>query len=267
MENKRVGIVINELKDKNGEFSQNIKKWLEEKGCAVNEKNPFKDTDFTVVLGGDGTILEVAEKSALSNIPVIGINLGNLGYLTDAERGDCYTALQNVLNNEYKIEKRMTLEACMSADKDGKKILALNEFCVSKGVLSKIMIFEVYINNCYINSFKADGIIVSTPTGSTAYNLSAGGPILKPDSSMTAITPICPHDLFARPFVVPGDDRVCVKIVSEGKGILLTDGRVTTQLEEGDSVSITKSNHFVSVIKTGGNSFYEVLRKKMGREK
>ncbi|MDR1690197.1 MAG: NAD(+)/NADH kinase [Clostridiales bacterium] len=266
----------------------------------VSESELFSIPDFLIVLGGDGTILAAAEKAAQAGIPVLGINLGTLGYLTDADISEGFASIEKVLNGEYKIEKRMTLTASFviengrenkggkppsaqsefcenksatqphvfnefSANQTAKQPLALNEFCVSKGVLSRMITFSLSVNGSYINTYRADGIICATPTGSTAYNLSAGGPLLSPWSDMIAITPICPHDLFARPTVVSGTDVITIKIISGGDGeiVLSADGRHAAKLTHGSEVLIKASEYYMSIIKTNDLSFFDVLRKKM----
>lgn len=229
----------------------------------VSEKTFYSKSDFLAILGGDGTILHSAAKAAEYEKPIIGINLGTLGYLTDVEKSDAKSAFEKVFSKQYKIEKRMMLEAEFS----GGKFSALNDIYLSKGAESKMIRLDVYINEEYIDYYSADGIIFSTPTGSTAYNLSAGGPILKPDLEMIAITPICPHTLYARPFVISGEDVISVKIREgqRGDAFLAADGETKMLLKEGQIIKIKKSPLATATIKTNSLGFYEILRKKMGR--
>jgi len=271
---KSAGVVVNrKIKDADKHLSA-VVKWLEGNNCRAVTQDVFSSSDFLVVLGGDGTILNIASDAAFYNIPVLGINLGNMGYLTDADFADGFASLERVLNGNYKIEKRMTLTAetiCGGSKPplqggEKKDPLALNEFCVSKGHLSRMITFDISLNDSYINTYRADGIIAATPTGSTAYNLSAGGPVLPPDYDMIALTPICPHDLFALCSVVSGRDVITIKIVSGGENdiILSADGRHIAALELGDTVKIKASEHYMNIIKTNEMSFFDVLRKKMG---
>lgn len=278
---KKAGIIVNKSKDGALSYLKSVVKWLEAYGCIVildklsaeminrrsylKASEIFSNSDFLIVLGGDGTILSIAADAAFYSVPVLGINLGTLGYLTDADVSDGLASIEKVLKGEYIIEKRMTLTSECSAHGFIKKPLALNEFCVSKGVLSRMITFDVLINDSYINTYRADGMIVSTPTGSTAYNLSAGGPVLKPDGDMIALTPICPHDLFALCSVVSGGDRIKIKILSGGENdiIFSADGRHISRLEHNDFVEIKASEYYVSIIKTKDLSFFDVLRRKM----
>lgn len=277
---KKAGIIVNKSKREAYSYLALVVEWLErngcvpiwdihiakylKRGCGVSLSDVLKSSDFLIVLGGDGTILNIAADAAFYGIPILGINLGTLGYLTDADTLDGFNALQKVVNGEYQIERRMTLTAeCTSYG--GKHPLALNEFCVSKGVLSRMITFDLLLNDSYINTYRADGIIVATPTGSTAYNLSAGGPVLKPDGDMIALTPICPHDLFARCSVVSGTDIIKIKIISGGENdiILSADGKHIARMEHNDIVEIKASKYYVNIIKTNELSFFDVLRKKM----
>jgi len=204
---KKVGIISNFDKDAGLKVTKTIADFLEQKGAdllmlenmakplnmgryAVSEKELYNESDFLVVLGGDGTILGAGRKAAIYDTPLLGINLGTLGYLTDVEKSGAKTSLEKVLKGDYKIEKRMILEGFISS-KGKSGILALNDVCIFRGSFSKIVKLNLFINNEYLYTYRADGVIISTPTGSTAYNLSAGGPILKPDVQMVVITPIC----------------------------------------------------------------------------
>ncbi len=265
-----VGIYSNAARDHNHSFAAEIVGFLSEKGCItllVTEQNEAeldklcKSADFIVILGGDGTLLSVSGVAAVHNTPLIGINLGHLGYLTDAERNGAFEALDKVLNGEFKCEKRMMLES-VGADK--KPHLALNDICVLRSNFSKTILFKLYINDEYIDCYKADGIIVCTPTGSTAYNLAAGGPILKPDCEMIAVTPICPHALHFRPAVISSED--CLKIVPSvptGECLLAHDGRSICELEQDSVLTVRRSRYYTSIIKTNGLGFYDILRQKM----
>ena len=226
-----------------------------------SEENLLKESEFVVVLGGDGTVLRCAEKTCIYERNLLGINLGNLGYLTDVEKDGAFDALENVLNHNFQIEKRMMLET----DIYGIHKIALNDIYISKGFYSKMLKLEVYINGEYIDTYCADGIIFSTPTGSTAYNVSAGGPILKPDAQMIAVTPVSPHILYARPFVISAHDVIQVTVCDNQNSdvILSADGENKAQIKNGDSIIIKRSDFYTSIIKTTGLGFYDILRRKM----
>lgn len=236
------------------------------KGISVSTTDEiYSKSDFVVVLGGDGTILRVARKAALYNTPILGINFGTLGYLADVERNDAIEAITKVLENQYTVEKRMMLEAflergCISHDIN----LALNEVCVTNLAYSRMISLDIQINGKYVDTVRADGIIVSTPTGSTAYNLSAGGPILSPDTELMTITHICPHTLYSRPIVVSGEDEIKIQVNGSFNNVQFTcDGQNGRPLRDRDVVVIKKSNYYTNIIKTTNLNFYDIMRRKM----
>jgi len=241
----RVQIVTNASKDQSGDYSREILDFLAAKGVVVTNSNP----DVAVILGGDGTILRYARQK--TNVPIIGINLGTLGFLTDVEKTEGLSALENVINGNYVTESRMMLEANTGQ-------AALNDVVIhSKSGLNT---FTIYINNTFWDTVRADGIIIATPTGSTAYNLSAGGPILLPNGKMIAITPICPHSLSSRPVVVGADE--IINIVSETEFFVTLDGDEQTIT---DNLTVKKSTYQAKIIKTVSkhpNHFHDILKRK-----
>ncbi len=279
---KKIGIITNIDKDPELVHTDEIAMWAEEKGCDVllnsslsrkigrgmpvsSTDELYENADFVVVLGGDGTILKVARGTAKYSTPILGINFGTLGYLADVEKADAKVAIEKVLEGNYKIEKRMMLEAyiergCVSHDTQ----LALNEVCVNNANISRMISLSVEVNDEYINTFRADGIIVSTPTGSTAYNLSAGGPILNTNTELMTITHICPHALYARPIVVSGNDVIKIRIAGDYSNTQLNfDGQNGERVKSGDVIVIKKSKYFTDIIKTTDLSFFDILRRKM----
>ncbi|MDR3090898.1 MAG: NAD(+)/NADH kinase [Clostridiales bacterium] len=276
---KKVGLIVNTSKDPDGAYTGEISGWLLANGCTpmlpddtlipgferfrVSLNEIFTVSDFLAVLGGDGTILQIAKSAAIFGIPVLGINLGTLGYLTDADPRNAFEALSRVVSGDFQVQRRMMLEAKGAGLPDSSPPLALNEFCVYKGSLSRLIILDVFINDAYMNRYRADGVIVSTPTGSTAYNLSAGGPVLTPDGNMIAITPICPHDILARSSVVSEGDVIRVEIARGDNIVFSADGRPVILLETGESVTIRAAKHRLDIITTHDYSFFDVLRRKM----
>ncbi len=277
---KKIGFVTNLDKDPHMRYTKQLVEWVKENGCiplvadAVGEVERddivtsgymYRNADFVVVLGGDGTILRVARRAAIYNVPIQGINIGTLGYLADCERNDAKEAIKNVIDGKFKTEERMMLEASIERGCNGHDTnVALNEVYVTNSVFSRVIKLGLEINDDYINSYRADGIIVSTPTGSTAYNLSAGGPILKPDTDLMAITHVCPHSLTSRPFVVSGNDIVKIKVESSYSNVVLNmDGQESIPLVNGDVVTIRKSRYVTKTIRTTQMSFYDILRNKM----
>lgn len=279
----KIGFITNIKKDHNLKYTKYLTGWIYNNGLMPVLTNKYfksldikaefsqpeemyKNVDFVVVLGGDGTILKVARRTALYNTPILGINFGTLGYLADVEKNDAVKAIENILNKNYSIEKRMMLETYIENNNKIKNIknLALNEVCISNSIFSKMIQISMEINGGFIDSYRADGIIVSTPTGSTAYNLSAGGPILKPETELMAITYVCPHALFSRPFVIPGEDIIKIKAIGEyTNAVLALDGQQSVNLSSKDTVVIKRSKYYASIIKTTNLSFYDILRRKM----
>ncbi|MDR1914258.1 MAG: NAD(+)/NADH kinase [Clostridiales bacterium] len=251
---KKIGIITNPEKDTNLAFTRELTGWIQDFACeAVIGDNIFEDSDAIFVLGGDGTILRAAGRAAVRRKPLLGVNLGRLGYLTDVDRPDAKRALTALLKGEYRIEKRMMLRI---EDSD---LLALNDVCITRSS-GKLIGIQLYINDEFIDEFRADGLIIATPTGSTAYTLSAGGPILKPDVEMIAITAICPHSLSLRPWVVSANDTVRV-MASDAR--LMVDGENIGCLEQKQNIVVCRSEHITEIIKTTTLGFYEILRRKM----
>ena len=270
---KKIGIFTNKNKDPELAFTDELIQWLVSKGCETTlafkdeiKDIPFKNLDFIVCLGGDGTLLKAAGEAAVHGVPLIGINLGNMGYLTDATRSEAESALEKVLRGEYKLDKRMMLNTDLSGYDRPEINLSLNEIYI-KGAGSKMMCVKLFINNEYIDSYRSDGIIFSTPTGSTAYNCAAGGPILKPDSDMIAITPICSHSLYTRPFVISADDCITVELSEPGAiyANVYADGKDIFTMGMKDCIQIKRSVYSTTIIKTNNLGFYDILRKKMIR--
>ncbi|MBZ4669120.1 MAG: kinase [Defluviitaleaceae bacterium] len=280
---KRIGLLPNVEKDIGLVNTAMILDWLEKKNCTINllevpaqllqrsdlaknENQLYRDSDFIVVLGGDGTFLGAARNAALYDTPILGINLGTLGFLAEVEKRSSLEALQKVLNGEYNIEKRMMLEASVyDCHNDERKFICLNDIGITRGSLSRIIDLKIFINDNFVDDYPADGIIISTPTGSTGYNLSAGGPILDPNTNMMVITPICPHSLYARSIVVSDGDIIKVQIGENfGCDVILTiDGQMGYHLKSNDIVTIQKSQYQTSLIKTSNYSFFDILRKKI----
>ena len=269
---RRVGIVYNENKDPSLIFTRRLEAWLAARGAApalidADETAYALDNDYDclVCLGGDGTLLKAAGGAAVRGIPLIGINLGNIGYLTDVQADGAEAALAKLLNGDYTSERRMMLDTDLTAYGVRGANPALNEVCIIKGVHTKMIRIKIWINDEYIDAYRADGVIIATPTGSTAYNLSAGGPILKPDGNMIAVTPICSHALYTRPFVISADDTVTVQVEeSRASDItLLMDGRHVIGMRDGDKILIKRSQYTTTIIKTNELGFYEILRQKL----
>lgn len=272
---ERFYIVTNDGKDKDRKITRHICDILEKSGktCFLSQKDEKKniipdtvpkELDCAIVIGGDGSLIEVA-RLVKSEIPILGINMGTLGYLTEVEISDLDEAIQKILDGNYQVESRMMLDG--SFEKRNSDI-ALNDIVVSRKGDLRVIHFNLYVNGAFLNSYEADGIIVSTPTGSTAYNLSAGGPIVEPTASMIVLTPICSHALNTSSIVLPAEDEIVIEI-GEGRNgreeeVFVTfDGADMVELRTGDKVTITKSRHETKLMKLSEVSFLEILRRKM----
>ena len=272
---ERFYIVTNDGKDKDRKITRHICDILKRAGktCLLaqkdEKKNIIPDTvprelDCAIVIGGDGSLIEMA-RLVKSEIPILGINMGTLGYLTEVEISDLDEAIGKILDGNYQIESRMMLEGSFEkADSD----IALNDIVVSRKGDLRVIHFNIYVDGAFLNSYEADGMIVSTPTGSTAYNLSAGGPIVEPTASMIVLTPICSHALNTSSIVLPAEDEIVIEI-GEGRNgreeeVFVTfDGADVVELRTGDKVTITKSQHETKLMKLSKVSFLEILRRKM----
>ena len=282
---KNIGLIANLDRDIGGKYLAEISTWLFEQGfkpiitaplepfvhteCRIMDvEKLYQASDFIVALGGDGTVLGASKLASKYDIPIMGINLGTLGYLTDAEEKGGIQALEKVIEGNFNTEKRMMLQAeILDADFNivNRRLLALNDVCVLRGSAPKVKTFTLNINGQFLDSYKADGVIIATPTGSTAYNLSAGGPILKPDIEIIAITPVCPHRMHSRPLVVSAGDVVTIEIKDsyEHEAVLTLDGQEHIILEKGQIVRVKKSQNYVTLIKTNNLGFYDILRTKL----
>lgn len=243
-----------------------------EPGLAEDYEPPIgSDVDGILVLGGDGTLLRAARNLSDRNIPLLGVNLGHLGYLAEIELHGLYSALNRLIAGEYTVENRMMLSGNVWVDgKITEQDIALNDIVLNRMGTLRVIDYEVFVNGEYLNSFTADGLIVSTPTGSTGYSLSAGGPIVSPTASTLILTPICPHTLNSRSIVFSGDDRIRIQIGKGRRGgddeaFVTFDGDHYVRLRTGDSVEIGKSARITKILKISQASFLEVLRDKLSR--
>ena len=224
-----------------------------------------EEVDLIVVLGGDGTMISTARLIGDRSIPVLGINYGGLGYLTEFRIEEMFVALEQILAGNYELDRRVTLrvEHCRG-DKTLSTNRVLNDVVINKAALARIIELEVWLNGLFVNNFRADGLIVSTPTGSTAYNLSAGGPIVFPSMNAVVVTPICPFTLSNRPIVVPDEAEIELILKTENEEVALTlDGQVGFQLQAGDRVKIRKSRTTFNLVEPPNRNYFDVLRDKL----
>jgi NAD+ kinase len=225
-----------------------------------------REVRFVIVLGGDGTLLGAARRVARYGVPILGVNLGGLGFLTEIPLRNLYPAVELMLDGRLEVETRLMLEAVVVREgTETCRFLVLNDVVINKGALARIIDLDVFINDQFLTTFRADGLIVSTPTGSTAYNLSAGGPILYPTMLSFILTPICPFTLTNRPILLPESHVVSITLSKRGEeGVSLTfDGQVGFDLFQGDKVIIQKAKEKLKLIKSPDQSYFEILREKL----
>lgn len=275
----------NESKDAGFQVTNVIKNYLEKNGDEViveimddekiygkEEAAFFDDTnrpDAIIVLGGDGTMLRAARDYVEEEIPLLGVNLGTLGYLAEVEKANIEHALEKLVNKDYFIEERMMLEG--NVLRDGNSVVytvALNDIGVLKAQPFRAINFDVYVNGQFLKSYGADGMIISTPTGSTGYNLSAGGPVVEPGADLLVLTPICPHTMTSRSIVLSGEDEVYIEIKEAKNGgvqdaFAMSDGAGHFELKTGDTIVMRRSDKRTRIIKLNRVSFLEILQRKM----
>ena len=278
---KNFHIITNEIKDKdlhittglqqiikeNGGTSQVF--LLEEKGKCLAEEAFLTDADCALVLGGDGTLLRVAKEASKKKIPVLGVNLGTLGFLAEVETNRMDQAIVKLMAGEYLTEERLMLEGRIFKKNDcDKASVALNDITTTRSGSLQIIHFSIYVNHKFLCSMSADGVILSTPTGSTGYNMSAGGPIAEPGAQLLILTPICAHTLNSRSIILRSDDVVEIVIDSGRNGSELTveasfDGNETEAMVTGDTLRICRSESTTTIVKLDERSFLEALHRKM----
>jgi NAD+ kinase len=282
---KRIGITINASKPKARELVGKLLQLLEEKGATVYLESEMalqqarpeiglslaefsRKIDLVFVLGGDGTLLGVARQFAPFHLPILGINVGYLGFLSEAEPEHLATAVERVLAGDYCIEKRLMLETeLIRAEEVIERGIALNDVGIAKGSFGRMITCKVLMDGMYLATYAGDGLIVSTPTGSTAYSLSCGGPIVYPGMQTLLLTPICPHTLTSRPMVVPAESILEIQVSAVHHEIGMTiDGQLGYVLETGDRVKVQRSKYHTLLVKWQERSFFEVVRKKLQKE-
>ena len=262
-------VITNKSKDGSLEITQRIQKYIEAQGKAcvlADDGMSFpEDADCVLVLGGDGTLIRAARELRSHDVPILGINMGTLGYLTEVELQNIETALHQVIFEKPVVEERMMLKGSLNEQMED---IALNDIVVTRLGALRIIRFNIYVNGELLNTYQADGVIISTPTGSTAYNLSAGGPIVQPTASMIVITPICSHALNTSSIVLSSDAEIVIEI-GEGRdgeveeAVISFDGDHNVEVCTGDKIVIQKAADTTKLLKLSKVSFLETLRKKM----
>lgn len=269
---KSIGIIANSSKQNAVEQAEVLRDWLSDRGVEVFletelngdgfETREFASViDMVVVFGGDGTLLVAARLVKEYNVPIVGINLGGFGFMTVVNLNEMFHVMEIILRGEYKTSRRMMLDASV----EGKIYSVLNDIVISRGGLSRMVNLETFVDDKYLATFKADGLIISTPTGSTAYSLSTGGPIVFPELNSIIINPICPHTLTNRPIMLPPESTVKVALMDEEEGVKVAmDGQISSILKSGEAITVRKSEYYIDIVDSPRRGYLEVLRTKLG---
>ena len=279
---KKIGIVANIAKEKSPEYTAALREWLLKRGlevfleegiaakigclAGVERRRLWTLVDLIVVFGGDGTILRTARLVRERDVPIVGINLGVFGYLTEVNLDEMYSALTVILAGNFQVEKRMMLDVeIQGGEEPFREGTVLNDVVINRGTLSRIVELETAVDGRYLTTYKADGLIVATPTGSTAYSLAANGPIVFPEMDSIIINPICPHTLTNRPVILPGEAVIRVSLSSLEQGATVTlDGQLSYTVKYGDSITIRKSRYITTLVSSPHRDYLEILRTKLG---
>lgn len=266
---KNIGIYNNRIKDPDGRYEEETVRVLREKLkdvriIKVQSLLDVDDIDLLIVLGGDGTLLSAARIVSQREIPILGVNIGNLGFLTGTEVKDLSRAIENIEKGNFTIEERMMLKCSFEHNGEKKEFVALNDIVVSKGALSKILDFELFVDRNFCNRYRGDGIIITTPTGSTAYNLSAGGPIMYPTAEAIGVTAICPHTFGVRNLILNSRQVVEIRVDQEDEEFFLSvDGQEHVVFRENMEITIMKASYSCRILRLEDYNYFNVLRKKI----
>jgi NAD+ kinase len=279
---RTVGIVSRPRQEDVAAVAPKLIEWLESRGLSVlydketaaclvgsgracTREDLAARVDLVIVLGGDGTLLATARAFRDSTVPVLPVNLGSLGFLTSVTLDEMYVILEEVLQGRNRVSERSMLEAQITrAGKEIARHRALNDAVLNKGALARIIDLDLQVNGEFVCSYKADGLIISTPTGSTAYSLAAGGPIVYPQVPAFVVTPICPHTLTNRPLVIPESSKIEITFRSNDNQVYLTlDGQVGVELEPADRIAISKSANPLRLVRPARKTYFEILRNKL----
>ena len=280
---KKFLIATNYIKDKNLMLTSRIENYIsmhggtsrriigDVDGCISYKKEFDENFDGIIALGGDGTILKVSRDLRTLNIPIVGVNLGTLGFLAEVEPEHIFPVIDRLLKDDYEMEERMNIYGLIYKNEKDSPLhedVALNDIVISRAGFSRVIGLKVYVNGKVMDIYEADGVIVSTPTGSTGYNLSAGGPIVSPKTDLMIVTPISPHSLTSKSIVLSSEDEIVIEVLQmrkaqEEEAIVNFDGQQGILLSAGDRIVVRKSKSVTRMIKLFDVSFYEVLREKI----
>ena len=245
-------------------IKDNLPKSFDKKVSIIQSADDFKKIDFLLTLGGDGTILSAARAVGNRNTPILGVHVGELGFLAEVTLDNMFERLNTVANGDFLIQSRMVLEAKVANGKKSKIFYALNDFVIDRGKTQRLITMDLFANNHFVAKYKSDGLIFSTPTGSTAYSLSSGGPIVMPKLKAIVVTPLSPHTLTLRPIVFPEDQMLEIKFVDDDEVVFAVDGQVSEYLYPQSKVLIQKSPFDIKMITFKDSNYFQTLRLKMG---
>ena len=271
---KKLAVITNSKKDPNGEITASCINILNNRFEIVcsdgidpqKRRQALKGAFAAIVIGGDGTILSTAADAAEEEVPVLGINKGNMGFLADVELAEIDTALKALCNGRYRIEERFMLSAkAIGADGTPNELTALNDLVISRASYTRMVALDVWVDGHFLSSYVGDGVVIATPTGSTAYSLSAGGPLVDASLNVALITPVCSHTMSAKPMIVPGNAKITVKFKNtfDDVAMLNADGQRAVEISDGTEVFVEASPYKTKLIKISDRCFYEILHKKL----
>lgn len=264
---KHISIVTKKDDLKAKEYALTLSKWLQDKDITIRMEDIHSDLDMIIVLGGDGTLLHIAELAARHAIPVLGINLGNLGFLTEFREDETFSALEKILSNKVRLENRLMLKTRILSGKDSSESrYALNDVVISKNVSDRLLRLSTRAGKEFITTYRADGLIFSSPTGSTAYNLSAGGPLVYPGLETITVTPICPFMLSSRPIILPAHKELVTVYETEEqteRAQVIIDGQPFLEMKPGDKLEISVAKHPLQLVASENRDYFSILRNKL----
>lgn len=279
---RKIGVIAKPTADNIKQILSDLLNWIEKRGLevifdneaggilggsvkALDRKQVPSEVDLVIVFGGDGTILSVGSKAAQRGAPILGINLGGMGFLAETKKEETYDVLEKVLKGDFKCTERLLLRVeLLRREHKIQEFEALNDTVVNKASIARMIQIEVFLDGSFVIHFRADGLIAATPTGSTAYSLSAGGPIMHPTLKDIIITPICPHTLTYRPLVVSSESKIeLVNYAEKNEAVLTIDGQQLVELEKEDRIIITRSPHILRLIGSQTKNNFEILSEKL----
>ena len=265
MKIKKVGIILKGESVRANQVGNEMAAWFADRSIETSVDSITPDQDFLVILGGDGTLLRVAEQASKYKVPVVGINLGNLGFLTEVAEGERFEAIESILEGSAVIEERAMIRTRLIHGEEKQDWrYALNDVVISKGTIDRIVRLSTWFDDEFLATYKSDGLIFSTPTGSTAYNLSAGGPIVHPSLKSILLTPICPFMLESRPVLLPSFARFSTRLADQASDVkVIIDGQPSWHMRKGDILEVVSSKKPLKLISSPRKGYFDILRKKL----